>query len=263
MTGVRENCLRVLDRIHEAAARSGRDPQSIRLIAVTKTVPPERIREAWQCGVTDVGENRLQEALPKREVLRDAPLRWHFIGHLQTNKAKKVLEHFNWIQCVDRPELAEKLNQCAGAPVPVLIEVKLEDEPNKSGIGEAGLGGFVKQFEAYERLQLRGLMAIPPLSQHPEGARPYFRKLRALRDRFGLAELSMGMSAGERSGEAEGPRDPECAEDRIQRPPRGRDRAAAERAGAGREGEQGRDRVRIRVFRRGEVRGTARFGRKE
>src|SRR5438132_13067265 len=158
MTNVRENCHRVLDRIHAAAARSARLPQAIQLIAVTKTAGSDKIRQAADAGVAHVGENRLQEALPKREALRDLPLTWHFIGHLQTNKAKKVVENFDWVQCVDRPELAAKLNQTAAKPLPVLIEVKLHQEPNKSGIDENALPAFVEEFKAYERLQLRGLM---------------------------------------------------------------------------------------------------------
>jgi pyridoxal phosphate enzyme (YggS family) len=191
---LRENCRRIHDRIHNAAAKSGRDPASIRLIAVTKTVPPEDIREAAECGITHIGENRLQEALPKREALKDLNLTWHFIGHLQTNKAKKVVENFDWVQCVDRMELAAKLNQAAEKPLPVLIEVKLHEEKNKSGIDATGLPDLVEQFGACERLQLRGLMAIPPPSENPEDARPYFRRLHELGHRFRLPELSMGMS---------------------------------------------------------------------
>jgi pyridoxal phosphate enzyme (YggS family) len=191
---VRENCLRILDRIQKAAAKSGRDPASIQLIAVTKTVPPENIRQAAECGVTHVGENRLQEALPKREALHDLSLTWHFIGHLQTNKAKKVVENFDWVQCVDRTELAAKLNQAAEKPLPVLIEVKLHEEPNKSGVDAAWLPFLVEQFGAYDRLRLRGLMAIPPLFEKAEDARPYFRRLHELGRRFRLPELSMGMS---------------------------------------------------------------------
>jgi hypothetical protein len=194
MTDIRENCRRVLDRIREAAARCGRDPQAIRLIAVTKTVPVEKIRQAFECGVSNLGENRLQEALSKRETLQDLPLTWHFIGHLQTNKAKKVLENFDWIQSVDRPELAEKLNQAASKSVPVMIEVKLHEEPGKSGVEEPALAEFVKQFTRLDRLQLRGLMAIPPFFENPEDVRPYFRKLRGFGEQFGLTELSMGMS---------------------------------------------------------------------
>jgi pyridoxal phosphate enzyme (YggS family) len=194
MLDVRENCLWILDRIQKAAARSGRDPASIQLIAVTKTVPPESIRQAAECGVTHVGENRLQEALPKREALHDLSLTWHFIGHLQTNKARKVAENFDWVQCLDRTDLAAKLNQAAEKPLPVLIEVKLHEEPNKSGVDATGLPGLVEQFSAYDRLQLRGLMAIPPAFENPEEVRPYFRRLHGLGRRFRLPELSMGMS---------------------------------------------------------------------
>jgi len=195
MIDVRENCLRILDDIHRAAARSGRDPASVRLIAVTKTVAPENIRRAVECGVRDIGENRLQEALPKFHALKDLDLTWHFIGHLQTNKAKKVVEHFDWVQCVDRPELAEKLNQAAGSkPLPILIEAKLHEEPNKSGIAEPELPRLVEAVTSCENLQLRGLMAIPPFFENCAGARPYFRRLRELARRFNLPELSMGMS---------------------------------------------------------------------
>ncbi len=194
MTDVGENCRRVLYRIHDAAARSGRDPQAIRLIAVTKTVPIEKIRQAVEGGVSNLGENRVQEALSKREALQDLPVTWHFIGHLQTNKAKKVLENFDWIQSVDRPELAEKLNQWASRPLPVMIEVKLHEEPGKSGVEEPDLEELVKQFPRFDRLQLRGLMAIPPFFEDPEDARPYFQRLRRFAEQFGLTELSMGMS---------------------------------------------------------------------
>src|SRR5215470_8513927 len=119
MTDVRENCRRILERIHNAAAKSGRAPSSIQLIAVTKKVSVENIREAATAGIAHIGENRLQEALPKREALADLPLTWHFIGHLQTNKAKKAAEQFDWIQCVDRSELAGKLNESAPRTLPV------------------------------------------------------------------------------------------------------------------------------------------------
>ena len=193
-TNVRENTLRVLDQIRETALRIGRDPASIELIAVTKTVVADRIREAVNAGVRNIGENRLQEALPKREQLRDLDLTWHFIGHLQTNKARKAVENFDWIQCLDRLELAAKLNQSAAKPLPVLAEVKLHDEPNKSGMEEADLPAFIEQLTNYPRLQLRGLMAVPPFFEDPEEVRPYFQRLRQLADRFRLSELSMGMS---------------------------------------------------------------------
>src|SRR5437879_5370528 len=180
MTDVRENCRRILERIHNAAAKSGRDPSSVELIAVTKKVSVDKIREAVAAGISHIGENRLQEALPKRGALADLTLTWHFIGHLQTNKAKKAAAEFDWIECVDRLELAEKLNQAAGKMLPVLIEVKLHDEPTKSGITEEQLGAFIEHFSRWRQLELRGLMAIPPLFEKPEDARPYFRRLRSL-----------------------------------------------------------------------------------
>ena len=194
MSDVRENCLRILDKVRQAALRSGRPAQSVRLIAVTKTVSTERIREAAEAGIDNIGENRLQEALPKREALHGLPLTWHFIGHLQTNKAKKVTENFDWIQSVDRSELADKLDQSAVRPLPALIEVKLHEEANKSGTAESTLAALLERCARYERLQVRGLMAIPPYFENPEDVRPYFRKLRRLAEQFHLAELSMGMS---------------------------------------------------------------------
>ena len=194
MTSVRENCLRIAERIQAAAARSGRSAEAIQLIAVTKTVPADLIREAVKAGIRHIGENRLQEALPKREALDDLPLTWHFIGHLQTNKAKKVVENFDWVQCIDRLELAEKLNQAATKPLPVLIEVNLGKELSKSGIDPEELDRFVTGFKQYERLNLRGLMTIPPFLENPEEVRPYFRTLREHAERLGLRQLSMGMS---------------------------------------------------------------------
>jgi pyridoxal phosphate enzyme (YggS family) len=194
MITIRENYLKILERIDAAAARSGRGSEKIRLIAVTKTVPPERILEAAQAGIRDIGENRLQEALPKHEQLGDFPLTWHFIGHLQTNKARKVVENFDWVQCVDRPELAEKLNQAATKPLPVLIEVNMGGELSKSGIDPEELEKFVFGFRRYERLDLRGLMTVPPFFENTEEVRPYFGKLRQFAERLGLRELSMGMS---------------------------------------------------------------------
>jgi len=194
MIDVRPNCRSVLERIQKAAQRSGRSAESVRLVAVTKTVPPDLVQQAAECGIRDFGENRLQESLPKIEALSALQLTWHFIGHLQTNKAKKVIEHFDWVQSIDRQELAQKLNQHVLKPLAVLIEVKLHEEPNKSGVDESGLAGLVDQFKEYRNLQLKGFMAIPPFFENAEDARPYFRKLHDLADRFTLPELSMGMS---------------------------------------------------------------------
>jgi pyridoxal phosphate enzyme (YggS family) len=196
MTEVAGNISRILERIQNAARRSGRAPDSIKLIAVTKTVPAETIREAVRCGITDIGENRLQEALLKRETLAPEPLTWHFIGHLQTNKAKKVVDHFDWVHSIDRLDLAEALSRHASSrpPLPVLIEVKLKEESNKSGVSETQLPQLISSVKALPNLQLRGLMAIPPAADDPELARPFFRRLHKLAQDSGLPELSMGMT---------------------------------------------------------------------
>src|SRR5262249_11508352 len=139
MTNFSGRYQRVLERIEQAAHRSGRDPSSIRLIAVTKTVSADRIREAVDAGIRDLGENRFQEAEPKIQALTSLGVTWHFIGRLQSNKAKKVVEVFDWVQSVDRVELAEKLDQQTSRKLPVLIEVKLHDEATKSGVEESSL----------------------------------------------------------------------------------------------------------------------------
>jgi pyridoxal phosphate enzyme (YggS family) len=196
MTGIAENYQDILRRIRNAASRAGRSPESIRLIAVSKTVPADRIKEAVACGVTDIGENRLQEALLKREELSSVPLRWHYIGHLQTNKAKKVAETFDWVHSVDRLAVGEALEKHLSERrrMPVLIEVKMGNEPNKSGAEESELPALVQAISQLKSLELRGLMAVPPPVEDPEQARSYFRRLKDLAREFGLPELSMGMT---------------------------------------------------------------------
>ena len=184
----------MVDRIHSAAIRSHRDPASIKLLAVTKTVSVEMIRIAAEAGIRQIGENRLQEALVKKPALQDLPLHWHFIGHLQTNKAKKVVELFDVIQSVDRIDLAEKLNQHVSQLLPVFIEVELGNEETKSGVPEAELSRLVEYLQKCDRLRLRGFMAIPPYSEDAERSRPFFARLRGLAEKYRLPELSMGMS---------------------------------------------------------------------
>jgi len=181
-------------RIHEAAVRTKRDPQSITLIAVTKTVSVDRIREAVQCGVKDIAENKLQEAITKMDSLKAPGLVWHFIGHIQTNKAKKVAECFDWIHSVDRMDVADKLGRSATKPLSILIEVKLHEEPNKSGAAVSDLPGVIEAIRHYDKLKLKGLMAVPPFLDNPEEVRPYFRKLRELAAQYELPDLSMGMT---------------------------------------------------------------------
>lgn len=201
----------VLERIHQAALRAGRDPQEVRLVVVTKGQPLERIQAVVAQGATDLGENYPEEAVAKMDALQRYDLRWHMIGHLQRRKARLVVERFDWLHSLDRVKLAHRLERLcaqAGRALPVLLEFNVSGEATKSGWpawDEARWGDLIPEIEAVlacGHLQIRGVMTIPPITPDPEGARPYFRRLRRLRDflarRFPQAfwdELSMGMSA--------------------------------------------------------------------
>lgn len=194
MEDVRTNLERVRERIARAAERSGRRPEEILLVGVSKTVAAERVREAIEAGIPALGENRVQEAALKIAAL-GRPVPWHLIGHLQTNKVKDALELFDVIQSVDRIPLALELSRRATRPLEVLAEVNLGTEPSKTGFAPAEVKRALDTIAGLPGLRLRGLMAIPPAITTAEEARRWFRALRDLRDQAGLAELSMGMSA--------------------------------------------------------------------
>jgi pyridoxal phosphate enzyme (YggS family) len=191
------NLARVREALAAAATRSGRDPRSTRLIAITKTVSLERIRAAKALRIEDFGENRIPEALPKVRALAEA--RWHFVGHLQTNKARELRQGFHCLHSLDSRRLAEALVAQGVTELDVFLEVNVAGESQKFGFAPAALR---EEFPALLRLglRLRGLMTIAPLAANAEAARPHFRALRLLRDelaeRFAtpLPELSMGMS---------------------------------------------------------------------
>jgi len=196
------NLARVREQIAQCALRAGRDPAAIRLVAVTKTFPPETIRAAYECGLRDFGENRVQEFSEKLPQLSLPEAKFHLIGHLQSNKVSQAMD-FAWIQTVDSERLARRLNEAAaqaGKTLPVLIQVKLGEEAAKSGASEWGVERLAASVASLDRLVLKGLMTLPPYTADPEGARPYFRRLRELRDRLQqaglphLRELSMGMT---------------------------------------------------------------------
>jgi hypothetical protein len=204
---IRERILSVRERIETAARRAGRSPDEVVLLAVTKTVEPQRIMIANGAGITHFGENRVQEA--ERKLGTVPPLRetaiWHFIGRLQTNKVRKAVALFNFIQSIDRIELAERVDQVSretSKPVPVFLEVDVGLEPTKSGIRPDELVRFSERISGFQYLRPVGLMAIPPYFEDPEQARPYFSKLRELLEGLNkhtlfehqLKELSMGMS---------------------------------------------------------------------
>jgi pyridoxal phosphate enzyme (YggS family) len=203
-----ENIALVQERIHAAARRSGRPPESVVLMAVTKTFPPEAIREAHAAGLRLFGENRVQEFGAKAEAVRDLEgTAWHLIGHLQTNKAGRAAELFSAVDSVDSLRLAEKLNSAAaklGKRLDVLIEINVGGEAAKSGVAPGSLefDELLQAAPRLEQLAIRGLMTIPPFTDDPEDARPYFRQLRELRDQIAARRwpgvvmdvLSMGMS---------------------------------------------------------------------
>jgi PLP dependent protein len=199
---IRRNLEHVRETIAESTVRAGRDPSSVSLIAVSKTFPAERIAEAYACGQRDFGENRVQEFCEKLAQLHLPEARFHLIGHLQSNKVWQAAA-FDWIDTLDSERLARRLNEAAakaGKVMPVLIEVKLGEEAAKTGASEADVATLAAIVESLGNLELKGLMTIPPHTPDPADSRPYFRRLRELRDRLrerghaALAELSMGMT---------------------------------------------------------------------
>ena len=194
METLRERIAAVEARIREAAARARRDPSEITLVAVTKIFPADAVRAAWQLGLRVFGENYVQEFEEKRPSLLDLEgARFHLIGHLQSNKARKAAELFDAVQTVDSAKLARRLDE-AGKPLDVMLEVKLSPEQAKSGAAPEELPALIDAVAACRNLRLLGLMTMPPWSDDPELSRPYFRSLRELALRHGLRELSMGMS---------------------------------------------------------------------
>jgi PLP dependent protein len=191
---VSERLPEVRDRIERAAARAGRDPASITLIAVTKVFPQDVIREAYDAGLREFGENYVQEFESKWPAVNDlAGAHFHLIGHLQSNKAARAAELFHVIQTVDSAKLAGRLDD-AGRPLDIMLEVKLSAEQAKSGADPVELPGLIDAVHATKNLRLLGLMTMPPWSDDIEASRPYFRRLRELASQLALPHLSMGMS---------------------------------------------------------------------
>lgn len=192
---IAENVASVRARIAAACARSGRDAQSVTLIAVTKVFPADYVEQAIAAGITDVGENRVQEARDKKPLVSGGA-RWHLIGHLQSNKAKDAVKLFDMIQTVDSVDLAQKIAraaEAAGKRQEILLQVNIGGEAQKSGASPADVEALARELRGVAALDLRGLMTIPPIGAAEE-TRRHFRVLRAMRDGLGLQHLSMGMS---------------------------------------------------------------------
>jgi pyridoxal phosphate enzyme (YggS family) len=196
----------IRERIAAAARSAGRDPASIRLIAVSKTFPIDAVREAYAAGQRDFGENRVQEGLQKIASATDLDIRWHLLGHLQTNKARKAAPAFAAIHSVDGVELLQKIDAAAveaGRTPELLVQVDLAGEATKFGASPDEILRLLDAASACRAATVTGLMTLPPLSESPDDARPWFRRLRELRDEWVasgvpaamLRELSMGMSA--------------------------------------------------------------------
>jgi pyridoxal phosphate enzyme (YggS family) len=182
-------------RIAAARSRAGRAREDVRLVAVSKTFPATDVEHAIAAGMTDIGENKVQETRDKKPLV-GGPARWHLIGHLQSNKAKDAVRLFDVIQAVDSIELAEKIARAAesaGKRQDVLLQVNIGRELQKSGAAPDSVPELARRIAALPGLRLGGLMAIPPAGE-AEAMRPYFRELRAMRDDLGLTELSMGMT---------------------------------------------------------------------
>ena len=189
----------VRGRIADAVRLAGRESESVRLVLASKTQPPAAIAAAFTAGARDFGENYVQEALSKRTALGQRDLRWHLIGHLQTNKARAAVETFNLIQTLDNQRLAAALFRLhPSPPMPVLVEINLAGETSKSGIEPQSAEALINAVR--DQVNVKGLMTIPPVAAAPEAARRFFTELRKLRDRLAaatglaLSQLSMGMT---------------------------------------------------------------------
>jgi len=199
---IAKNLSQVRERMDRAATRTGRDPGEIRLIAVSKTVPVERVKEAIAAGTMIFGENYIQEARHKIEEIGQAGIQWHFIGHLQTNKAKYAVRFFDLIHSVDSIKVARALDTRAAAEGKVmdcLIEVNISQEESKFGITSEQILTLAHEMTKLQNISLKGLMTMPPYFDDPESSRPYFIALRQLKEAMAregipLSELSMGMT---------------------------------------------------------------------
>lgn len=209
MSTIAENIAKVRARIREAEQACGRAPGSVQLLAVSKTKPAADIREAHTCGLSDFGENYLQEALAKQVELADLALTWHFIGPIQSNKTRPIAEHFHWVHSVDRLKIAQRLSEQRPANLPplnLLLQVNVSGEDSKSGCSPEELPALAQAVAQLPNLKLRGLMAIPEPTDDIAAQHAAFARLRELMQalNLGLDSLSMGMSHDLEAAVAEG-----------------------------------------------------------
>jgi pyridoxal phosphate enzyme (YggS family) len=202
---IKDNLLQINERIRRSALNCGRDPNTVKLVCVSKTIPPNGVKDAIDAGATLFGENYIQEARDKIEFLGSESVFWHFIGHLQSNKAKYAVRLFDLIHSVDSFKLAKEIDKQARKNQKVqsvLIQVNIAEEVSKSGVTEEDAPHLVRQISHLPNISIRGLMTMPPFFNAPSKVKPYFKNLRQLRDRIAdmpidnisMAELSMGMT---------------------------------------------------------------------
>ncbi|MEW6131190.1 MAG: YggS family pyridoxal phosphate-dependent enzyme [Acidobacteriota bacterium] len=202
---IKDNLASVKERIQNAATRTGRNPDDITLVVVSKTFAPEIVQQAVDAGVRVLGENKVQEAVEKAPLVKGDGINWHLIGHLQSNKVRPAVKTFAWIHTIDGCELAQRLDRIAGEEgrtIDVLIQVDLAREATKSGADVSELAAIVETLDAANNLRLQGLMVLPPFFEDVEKTRPYFKRLREILDEVNrtrpeakkLTQLSMGMS---------------------------------------------------------------------
>jgi pyridoxal phosphate enzyme (YggS family) len=200
---IKENFNKIMEAIERACQRVNRDPSEVRILGVAKEQPVDRIRDAFKCGIRMIGENKTQEAEMHQAELQTLDIDWHFIGKLQKNKINRILKNFDFIESVDGVKSLEHIHKRVNDVIKVFIEINIGDEKNKSGFTIDGLMKALKYVALLDRVKITGLMCIPPFSDDPEEMRPYFKKVRVLKDElnamklpnFDVKHLSMGMSS--------------------------------------------------------------------
>jgi len=187
----------IYKKLSHAAMRSGREADAASIIAVSKTMPAGAVQEAYEAGLRRFGESKVQEAIAKAEELKDLNIEWHLVGHLQRNKARQAVGFFRLIHSVDSAALLKEIEKQAAKldmVQSVLLQVKLADEATKSGAAAEELEALVQAAEAFAHVKVEGLMTIPPFYDDPEAARPYYKQLHKINEKYGFNELSMGMT---------------------------------------------------------------------
>jgi len=200
---IKENYLKIMENISKACQRVGREPAEVEIMGVAKGQPSKKVADVFDCGIKMIGENKTQEAEVHQVDLSDLGIQWHFIGKLQKNKINRILKGFDFIQSVDGVKSLEHIHKRVNDVIEVFIEINIGDEKNKSGFTVDGLKKALNYIDMLDRVKITGLMTIPPFSDDPEETRPYFRKLRELKDEindlklsnFDIRHLSMGMSS--------------------------------------------------------------------